>query len=135
MLFRSPTIIGVNSEHPSSDQQMEEISAETLRANNSKTVVAADNVKGAALGVMGAATAASSAISSANETVSQVQSIADGVKQGKTLLSVASDHWQLIVIFLSLLFMGFFAWLAWRNANKAIEARVQDARTGANLSR
>jgi putative chitinase len=133
--YAAPTIIGQHSEDPSSDQQMDEITADKLRANNSKTVVAADNVKGAALGVMGAATAASSAISSANETVTQVQSIAESVKQGKTLLSVASEHWQLIVIFLSLIFMGFFAWLAWRNANKAIEARVQDARTGANLSR
>lgn len=133
--YAAPTIIGQNSEQPSSDQQMDEITADKLRANNSKTVVAADTVKGAAVGIMGSVTAASSAISSANDTVSQVQSIADGVKQGKGLLTVASDHWQLIVIVLAFSGMAFFAWLAWRNANKAIEARVQDARTGANLSR
>ena len=133
--YAAPTIIGQHSDQPSSDQQMDEITAAKLRANNSKTVVAADNVKGAAVGIMGAATAASSAISSANDTVSQVQSIADGVKQGKDVLSVVGDHWQIIVILLSLVGMGFFAWLIWRNANKTIEARVQDARTGANLSR
>lgn len=133
--YAAPTIVGQHSDEPSSDQQMDEITAAKLRANNSKTVVAADTVKGAAVGIMGSVTAASSAISSANDTVSQVQSIADGVKQGKGLVTVASDHWQLIVIFLALGGMAFFAWMAWRNANKAIDARVQDARTGANLSR
>lgn len=133
--YAAPTIIGQHSDEPSSDQQMDEITADKLRANSSKTVIAADTVKGAAVGIMGSVTAASSAISSANDTVSQVQSIADGVKQGKGLIDVASQHWQLIVIFLALGGMMFFAWLAWRNANKAIDARVQDARTGANLSR
>lgn len=133
--YAAPTIIGQHSDEPSSDQQMDEITADKLRANNSKTVVAADTVKGAAVGIMGSVTAASSAISSANDTISQVQSIAEGVKQGKSLVSVASEHWQLIVIVLAMAGMAFFAWLAWRNANKAIDARVQDARTGANLSR
>lgn len=133
--YAAPTIIGQHASTPSSDQQMDEITADKLRANNSQTIASADGVKNAAVGVVGAATAASSAISTASDTVAQAQSIADGVSKGKSILDLASSHWQLFVVGASVMAIGYFAWMAWRHANNAIEARVNDARTGANLSR
>jgi len=133
--YAAPTIIGQHASTPSSDQQMDEITADKLRANNSQTIASADGVKSAAVGVVGAATAASSAISTASDTVSQAQSIADGVSKGKGVLDLVSTHWQIFVVGASLVAIGYFAWMAWHHANNAIQSRVNDARTGANLSR
>lgn len=133
--YAAPTIIGQHSSAPSSDQELDEITANKLRANNSQTIASADGVKNAALGVAGAATAATSAISTASDTVAQAQSIADGVSKGKGLLDVMSAHWQIFVIGASITAIAYFAWMAWAHANNAIDARVNDARTGANLSR
>lgn len=133
--YAAPTIIGQHASTPSSDQQMDEITADKLRANSSQIIASADGVKSAAVGVVGAATAASSVISTASDTVSQAQSIADGVSKGKGILDLVSANWQLFVVGASVVAIGYFSWMAWRHANNAIEARVNDARTGANLSR
>jgi len=130
--YAAPTIIGQHSDVPSSDEEMENITADKLRANNSRTVKEADGVKNSVIGVVGATTAA---VSTASDTLSQAQTLADGINTGKGFLDILSSNWQLFVVFASIAAIGYFAWSAWRHANNAINARVNDARTGANLSR
>ena len=57
------------------------------------------------------------------------------VNSGKGIIDQISSHWQLFVVAASLVVIVYFAIRAWQAASKAEAARVDDARTGVNLSR
>jgi hypothetical protein len=130
--YAAPTILGQHSDVPSSDEEMENITANKLRANNSRTIKEADSVKKSTVGVVGAATAA---LSTSSDTLSQLQTVSDGINSGRGIIEVLSSNWQVFLVIASVAAIGYFAWSAWNSANNTIAARVNDARTGANLSR
>lgn len=130
--YAAPTILGQHSDVPSSDEEMENITADKLRANNSRTIKEADSVKKSTVGVVGAATAA---LSTSSDTLSQLQTVSDGINSGRGIIEVLSSNWQVFLVIASVAAIGYFAWSAWNSANNTIAARVNDARTGANLSR
>jgi putative chitinase len=131
----APTVVGTISSKPDDDDDLKSITASDLRANGSRTIHATDQIKQAAIAVGGSASAAVGAMSQASSVVAQVQSISDGVNSGKGLVDQITSHWQLFVIAASLVVIIYFAFRAWQEASKAEAARVDDARTGVNLSR
>lgn len=131
----APTVVGTISSKPDNDDDLKSITASDLRANGSRTINATDHIKQAAIAVGGSASAAVGAMSQASAVVSQVQSISDGINSGKGVIEEITSHWQLFVIAASLIVIIYFAFRAWQEASKAEAARVDDARTGANLSR
>ena len=127
----APTVIGLHDDEPSHDHELDAISADDLRKNGSRTVKGADNVKGASAGV-----ATSAIIAGATGTqLPGAQQVVDNIEQGQGILQQVADHWQVFVVFFCLCLMVFFAWKAWKEAQKVIDARVNDASTGANLGR
>jgi putative chitinase len=131
----APTIVGKVSSEPDADEDLKAVTVADLRDNGSRTINATDHIKQAAIAVGGSASAAVGAMSQASTVVGQVQSISDGINSGKGVIDQITSHWQLFVIAASLVVIIYFAVRTWQAASKAEAARVDDARTGVNLSR
>ena len=131
----APTIVGKVSSEPDPDEDLKAVTVADLRDNGSRTINATDTIKQAAIAVGGSASAAVGAMSQASSVVAQVQSISDSVNSGKGVIDQITSHWQLFVIAASLVVIIYFAVRTWQAASKAEAARVDDARTGVNLSR
>lgn len=131
----APTVVGKLSSEPDDGEALKQVSAADLRDNGSRTIHATDQIKQAAIAVGGSASAAAGAMSQAQAVATQVQSISDGISSGKSLVDQVTSHWQLFVIAASLVVIIYFAFRTWQAASNAEAARVDDARTGVNLSR
>ena len=131
----APTVIGVHDDEPSPDHELDNITADNLRKNGSRTISSADRVKGASAGVATTAVIAGGTMTQMQGVTDTAQQVVDNVEQGKGILQQVESHWQIFVIAFCVAMMCYFAWRAWREANRVIEARVDDASTGANLGR
>ncbi|MGY3588094.1 peptidoglycan-binding protein [Bradyrhizobium sp. USDA 4350] len=110
----------------------ETATADDLRAAGSQTVATADKLSllgkvGAALGVSGGAANKAGLLDHAKDAVDQVSTFREVVDNVGDLLQWAGAHWY---IWAALAGAG-----AWYLASKIIAQRVQDHRSGANMSR
>lgn len=107
------------------------ITAVELKDAGSKTIEGASEAKWASVGT--GLAAAAGAATNASTIVSSAKEIATGAEAGAGWAELAHDYWPIAVIAASIVAILYFAWLAYRGARKAEEARVEDARTGINV--
>lgn len=132
----APTVVGrARQSEPDGDAALDMVSVADLRESGSRTIAGADEVKQAFTGVAAASATISGVATQAKDVADQAQEAITAVKSGVSFMEVVKDYWIAIVFFLALIVLGIFIIRGLRGANKVIDARVDDARTGANVGR
>ncbi len=106
------------------------VTTSRLRAAGSRTIAAADTIQNATGGVAIAGGGAVGLLSTVNDAGQQAAGIAASVANGRESVSLFADHWQVVVIALLLVVVGFLLWKLWRAHADLVNARLDDARTG-----
>lgn len=114
-----------------------EATVEELRADGSRTVLAADQVKAGVVNTIGSigVAGATEVIANASETVSQARTTVDQVKSLSGALAFAADHWLQLVAVAAIGAAIYFLWRAYAQANRVQAARLDDARRGLHVGR
>jgi cobalamin biosynthesis Mg chelatase CobN len=131
----APTRAGKFSTEADADHVLDKVTAEDLREAGSRTIAGADEVKSAVTGIVAAGSTASAALTQTQNLVSQTQDMVEGVKAGAGMLELVKDYWIVLAIAVLLILTLYFIWRAYSGAFTVIDARVDDARSGANIGR
>jgi hypothetical protein len=107
------------------------LTAADLRQGGSKIIEGADDAKFGAIGAGLATTAA--AASNASSIVSSVKEMTAGAEAGVSWTELAETYWPVFVVVASIVAVSYFAWLAYRGAQRVEAERVENARKGINV--
>lgn len=114
-------------------QRRAHITAEDLREEESVIIEATDQAK---IGSVGAGVATAAAVSTQISNVAaNVQQISDGVHHGMTIVQLVAQYWPFIIAGIATIAACYFAYIAYKGAQKAQDRRVYDAREGINIAR
>lgn len=131
----APTRPDKFSVEPDRDAVLDQVSVADLRAAGSRTIAGADEVKSALTGVVTAGATASAVIDQTQNVVEQAQDVVEGVKSGASMIELLKDYWPVLLVIICLALTAYFVWRVWKGATVVTEARVDDARSGANIGR
>ena len=115
---------------PVSDDR-KNITAKDLRESGSEI---ADGTYRAKVGIASAGIATAANIASeAKDMAAQAQEIVEGVKSGAGIVEIIKDYWFVILAIVSAFIILFCLYRAYKAAQKAELARVNNARNGSNV--
>ena len=134
----APTPTGVVSAEAAPDDDMEKVTVADLRAEGSRTIAGADQVKTGLQGALVSAGSAAAVVSQVGDVATQAQTAATSIAAVRSppgALEWAQANWHVLAIVALSTALAYCLWRIYAGAQHVEAARLDDARTGVNLGR